>query len=96
MASEEDIKAYELIVRNTLLKIITDKLKEGEKTLSDLEAALNEVSKDLDPLVVRLYMDQLEAEGFVEKKGSENPSYALTEKWKKVEAEKGSQAQTSG
>ena len=92
MATEEDIKAYELIVRNTPLKIITDKLKEGGKTLSDLEAALNEVSKDLDPLVVRLYMDQLEAQGFVEKKEGENPSYTLTEKWKKVEAERGAKA----
>ena len=31
MALEEDIKAYELIVRNTPLKIITDKLGRGRK-----------------------------------------------------------------
>ncbi|MHC1563990.1 MAG: hypothetical protein ACXQTF_01495 [Candidatus Hecatellaceae archaeon] len=90
MASEEDVKAFERDIRCVPTKIIVEKLKEGEKTLSELEAALNEVLKDpLDPIVAKLYVDQLEAEGFIEKKGEGgNPAYTLTQKWKDLEAKK--------
>jgi predicted transcriptional regulator len=89
LASEEDVKAFERAVRCVPIRIITEKLKEGGKTLSELEAALNEALKEpLDPLVIKLYMDQLETEGFIEKKGNENPSYTVTEKWKRLKAKK--------
>ena len=90
MASEEDVKAFERDVRCVPTKIIMEKLKEGEKTLSELEAALNEALEDpLDPVVAKLYVDQLEAEGFIEKKGGNgNPSYTVTQKWKDLEAKK--------
>jgi len=87
MASEEDVKAYQRIVRNTVTQRIIEALKGGEKTLNQLAEAVNkDLPEPLPDLVVSLYMKQLVMEGFVEaKQAGGEVSYTLTDKWKTVE-----------
>ena len=85
MASEE-AKIYEQVVRNTVTQKIMETLESGEKTLSELVKAVNElVPEPLDDLIIKLYLSQLEMEGLIEKKdkGGE-AAYNVTDKWKSL------------
>ena len=90
VASEEEARLLEHISRCTVTGRILEVLEGGEKSLSELMSSLNEmVPEPLDELVVRLFLSQLEMQGFIEKKdkGGE-AAYTLTEKFKTLKAEK--------
>ncbi|RLI29993.1 hypothetical protein DRO53_00300 [Candidatus Bathyarchaeota archaeon] len=84
--ASEEAKIYEQVVRNTVTQKIMETLESGEKTLSELVKAVNElVPEPLDDLIIKLYLSQLEMEGLIEKKdkGGE-AAYNVTDKWKSL------------